>query len=100
MQLLVDNRQRRDGAEPDDVAELVGRVGDELAVEAQDVGGVLGRPEHRSGQDGGSDWVQPEPERGDDPEVSAAAPQRPEQLGVVAGRCPDDVAVGGDHLGF
>ena len=38
VQLLGDDRQRRDRAEPDDGAELVGRVGDEVAVEAQDVG--------------------------------------------------------------
>ena len=80
------------GAEPDDVAELVGRVGDEVPVEAQDVGGVLGRPEHRSGHDGGADRVQREPERADDAEVPAAASQRPEQVGVIVGRCPDDVA--------
>ena len=100
VQLLVDDRQRRDRAEPNDVAELVGCVGDELAVEAQDVGGVLGRPEHRPGHDGGADGVQREPERADDAEVPAAAPQRPEQVGVIVGRRPDDVALSGDHLGL
>src|SRR4249919_1373643 len=100
VQFLADSWQRRDRAEPNDVAELVRRVGDEFAVEAQDVGGVLGRPEYRSGRDGGADGVQREPERADDAEVPAAAPQRPEQVGVIVGRCLDDVALGGDHLDF
>src|ERR671918_722923 len=78
VQFLVDHRQRWDRAEPDDVPELVRRVGDELTIEAQDVSGVLGRPEHRSGHDGGADGAQCEPELADDAEVPAAAPQRPE----------------------
>ena len=100
MQFLADNWQRRDRAKPNDVAELVRCAGDEVPVEAQDVGGVLGRPEHRSGHDGGANGVQREPERADDTEVPAAAPQRPEQVGVIVGRCPNDVALGGDHLGL
>ena len=100
VKVLVDHRQRRDRAEPDDVPELVRCVGDELAVEAQDVGGVLGRPEHRSGHDGGADRVQREPERADDAEVPASASQGPEQVGVIAGRHPHDLALGGDHLGL
>ena len=36
VQLVVDDRQRRDRAEPDDGPELVGRVGGEVPVEAQD----------------------------------------------------------------
>jgi hypothetical protein len=100
VQLLADSWPWRDRAQPDDVAELVRRVGDEFTVEAQDVGGVLGLPEHRSGHDGGADGVQREPERADDAEVPAAASQRPEQVGVVVGRCPDDVALGGDQFGL
>ena len=44
--------------------------------------------------------MQREPERADDAEVPAAAPQGPEQVGVIGGRGPDDVARGGDHLGL
>jgi hypothetical protein len=95
-----DARQRRDRAEPDDGPELVGRVGDEVPVEAQDLGGVLGRPEHRPGHDGGADGVQREPERADDAEVPATTPQRPEEVGVVVGRRPHDVAARGHHLGL
>jgi hypothetical protein len=74
VQVLVDHRQRRHRAEPNDGPELVGRVGDEVPVKAQDLGGVLGRPEDRSGHDGGADWVQREPERADDAKVPATAP--------------------------
>src|SRR6266511_1706191 len=100
VQLLADVRQRRDRAEPNVGPALVGRVGDEVPVEAQDLGGVLGRPEHRSGHDGGADRVQREPERADDAEVPASASQGPEQVGVIIGRRPDDLALGGDHLGL
>jgi hypothetical protein len=41
--VLGDDRQRGDGAEPDDGAELVGRFSDEDPVEAQHVGGVVSR---------------------------------------------------------
>jgi len=44
--------------------------------------------------------VQREPERADDAEVPASAPQGPEQVGVVVGRRPDDVALRGDDLGL
>jgi hypothetical protein len=100
MEALVDTRQRRDRAEPDDVPELVRCVAEEPAVEAQDVAGVLGRPEHRSGHDGGADRVQGEPERADDAEVPASASQGPEQVGVIAGRRPHDLALGGHHFGL
>jgi len=100
VQFFVDDRQRRDRAEPDDVAELIGRVGGEVTVEAQYVDGVLGRPEHRSGEHGGADAVQRETERGDDAEVAAPAAQRPEQVGVIVGRRPDNLALGGDQLGL
>ena len=62
VQLVADDRQRRDRSQPDDGPELVGRLGDELSVEVHDIAGVLGRPEHRTGDDGGTDRVQREPE--------------------------------------
>ena len=99
VQVLGDDRQRGDGAEPDDGAELVGRFGDEVPVEAQDVGGIVGRPEDGSGHHSRADRVQRELERGDDTEISAAAAKRPEQVGMFVGGRPDDAALGGDHLG-
>src|SRR5262245_35853639 len=100
VQLGSDVRQRRDRAKPDDGSQLIGRVGDELPVEAQDIGGVLGRPEDRAGDDGGAERVQREPERADNAEVPAAASQRPEQVRVIAGGCPNDAARSGDDLGL
>jgi hypothetical protein len=44
--------------------------------------------------------VQHEAERADDAEVPAATSERPEQVGVIVGGCSDDVALGGDDLGF
>jgi hypothetical protein len=95
---MPDRRQRRDRSQPDNGPELVGRVGDELSVEAHDSGGVLGRPEHRTGDDGGADGVQREPERADHAEVPATPSQGPEQVGVIIGRYSDDVAPSGDQL--
>ena len=100
VELVADDRQRRDRAEPDDGPELVGRVGYEVPIEAEDIRGVVGRPEDRTGSDGRTDRVQGESERADDAEVPAAASQRPEQVGVLVGRRSDDVALGGDHLGL
>ena len=99
MQVLGDARQRGDGAEPHDGAELVGRFGDEVPVEAQHVGGVVGRPEDGPGHHGRAEGMQSEPERGDNAEVAAAASQRPEQIGVFVGGRQEDAALGGDHLG-
>jgi hypothetical protein len=99
VQVLGDDRQWGDGAEPDDGAELVGRFCDEVPVEAQHLGGVIGRPEDGSGHHRRAHRMQSEPERGDHPEVAATASQRPEQIGVFVGGRPDDAALGGDHLG-
>src|SRR4029453_264841 len=52
VQLLADSRQTRDRAEPNDGAELVGRVGEDFAVEAQDVGGGPGGAKARAGRGG------------------------------------------------
>ncbi len=99
VQGLGDDRQWGDGAEPDDAAELVRRFGGEVPVEAQHVGGVVGRPEDGPGHHGRADGVEREPERGDDAEVAAAASERPEQIGVFVGGRPDDAALGGHHFG-
>ncbi len=99
VQVLRYVRQRRDCAEPDDGAELVRRVGDEVPVEAQHVGGVVGRPEDGPRHHGRAEGMQSEPERGDDAEVAAAASQRPEQIRMVVGGRADDAALGDDHLG-
>ena len=82
MPVLRDERQRRRDLEGREAAELLGRVGDELAVEPQHVAGVLELEEHRAAVDV-LDRVQPELERGHDAEVAAAAAERPEQVRVL-----------------
>ena len=69
----------------------------EVPVPAQHVGGGGHRPDRRAG-DHVRDRVQPERERGDDPEVAAPAAQRPEQVGVLALRRGHDPPVGEHDL--
>ena len=59
--------------------------GQELAVDAHHLRYLLDRPESRTGHHRCADRVRAELERCDDAEVAAAAAQRPEQLGVLAG---------------
>ena len=77
--LLGDERQRRSDLEREERAQLLRRVGDELAVDAHDLAGLIDRVEDRPAVDV-VDRVQAELERGDDAEVAAAAAQRPEQV--------------------
>ena len=88
MPFLGQERQRRREMEPDEAAQLLGGLGDVLAVEAQHLVGPVDRVGDRSAVDV-RDRVQPVLERGDDPEVAAPAPQRPEQVFVL-------VLAGGD----
>ncbi len=62
VQVLGDDRQRGDGAEPHDAAEFVGRCRGEVPVPAQHVSRVVGGPEDRPGQHGRADGMQSEPE--------------------------------------
>ena len=93
-----DERQRRRDLPGREAAELLGRVLDELAVEAQHVARVLDLEEHRAAVDV-LDRVQAELERRDDAEVPAAAAQRPEEILVLPLRCAATrLPVGGDDL--
>ena len=46
----------------------------------------------------GAEWLEPELERGRDPEVPAGAAQAPEELGLLGLARADEPAVGGDEL--
>ena len=83
-------RGRHDG-EREEAVQLPGRGRQELAVGREHLCAELGRPERRAADDG-ADLVQPEEERGDDAEVPAAAPERPEQVGVLVGARADAFA--------
>ena len=63
----------------------------------QQLGALLERPDHRAAVDR-ADRVQPEHERGDDPEVAAAAAHRPEEILVVLGVRGHEATVGQHHV--
>ena len=78
--------------------ELVRRRGGEVGEEAQDLGGIGEVVDHAAGDDLRAHGMQPVLQRGDDPEVPAAAAQAPEQVGVLVGARRHPLAVGGDDL--
>ena len=78
--------------------QLVGRVAAQLGVGGEDPPGVRGRPHERPAEDDRTDRVQRQLERGGDPEVPAAAPQRPEQIGMLPLVHAQVLTVGGDQI--
>ncbi len=71
----------------------------EVTGEAEEVPSLI-RAEHEQAQlQHWSDAMKTELELGDDPEVAAAAPEGPEQIGVVRLRGMEHPSVGGDYLG-
>ena len=62
-----------------------GRGRHEVAVEAQELARPLARDDDEAAEHG-RDRVRPEGEAGDDAEVAAAAPERPEEVGMLARR--------------
>ena len=85
---MEDDQRRELGAgavrcvhQPGEHGQIVGRVRDRVAVEAQELGRGLDRVGDQSAHDR-PDWVQPVRERRRDAEVPAAAPKRPEEISV------------------
>jgi hypothetical protein len=60
--------------------QLVGRVRNPVAVEAEHIGRILHRPEDRPGEHDRPHGMQAELELGDDAEVPAAAAEAPEEI--------------------
>ena len=77
--------------------QIVRGVRDGVAIEAQQPRGRVDRVRDQPARHH-AERVQPVGERGGDPEVAAAAAQRPEQVRVRFGRDLDDLAVGGHEL--
>ena len=98
MQLGGEHGQGRRLAVHDDRGELVGHVGDPVAVEAQHLRRLLHRPDDRSGEDLGTDGVELELELGDDAEVPPGPADAPEQVAVLLGAGLDQLPVGGDQV--
>lgn len=72
---------------------------DVVAVETQHLARRAGGEDDRSREDGRAERLESERERGHDPEVPAATPERPEEIRMflLAGR--DEGTVGGDDIG-
>ena len=64
----------------------------------EDEGRLLHRPHHHARQHRRPEGLELEREVGDDAEVAAAAPQPPEQVGVLVLVGHHELAVGGDHV--
>ena len=98
MELHGHDRQRRRQPEAGHDPELVGGVGDEVPQQAEDLGRVVHRPRHHTGEHGGAERMEPELEGRDDAEVAAAAPEAPEQVGVLLLAGDEKFAVGRDDV--
>ena len=98
VELGRDDRKRRDVPVNDERGELVRRVRDPVAVEAENLRGSLHRPEDRTGEHGRADRIQGELELGDDPEVAAGAADPPEEVRILGRARPQDPRVGGHEL--
>ena len=96
------SRRKSDRRRPADVQhrrELLGRLRRPPAVGLHHLGTALEREEHRSGKHRRADRVRSEAERRDHPEVAAAAPESPQQLGVVVLARGDQLPVRRDDVG-
>ena len=98
-----DERQRRRLAMDDDRHQLVRRLRDPVAIEAQHLPGLLHRPEDRPGQHLRPQRHAAELELGDDPEVAPAPAHAPEEVRVLLRARLDELSVGrhevdGDEL--
>ena len=93
MQLFRERRPRRNRKEREEPTQRPGLRRQEVPVPAQHVGGVRQVVQHGAGLHH-ADRMGPERERGDDPEVAAAAPDRPEQVAFPFRIGVDDRPVG------
>jgi hypothetical protein len=78
--------------------QLVRRLGDPVAIEAQDLRRLVDRPDDRSREDDRAQRIEAELELGDDAEVATAAAHPPEQVGVLGRTRLHELAVGGDQV--
>nr|WP_239640384.1 hypothetical protein [Halogeometricum pallidum] len=84
---------------PDDhpSGDLVRGIGDELAVGGHHLGRIVERTDKQAREHLGTDLVEVELEGRDDTEV-AAAPEPPEEVGVLVLAGVDETTVGRDHV--
>src|SRR6185312_1215993 len=89
----------RHGEEGEESVKRVGSLWHEVAIPAKHIFSLVHMPEHRPGVDG-ADWVKPEEERGDDTEISTAATDRPEEIGVSISTCGHEPPIRQDDIGL
>ena len=99
VQVLGQERGGRGGGQVHQGGELIRGAGDRGPPVGQHLRCLRSRVEHDTAHDGGPDRVHGEFELGDHAEVAAAAPQRPEQVGVFLLAGPHQLTVGRYHLG-
>src|SRR5581483_3280640 len=97
--LLGHERCRRRAQAGEQHAYVLGERRDEVAAEAERLGALVDPPEEQPEVDQRTDLVEPELELGDDAEVAAPAPERPEEVGILGRRRTQDIAPGRDDLG-
>src|SRR5919106_3257735 len=98
VQLRRHNRERRGLPMNNDRCQLVGHLGDPLAVETQHLRGFLHRPEDGAGECRGAQWIEAKLEFGDDAEVATPAAHSPEQICILVLASSHELAVGSDHV--
>ena len=99
MQLRREQVDRRHGHQREEAVDVPWSRGQELAIETHDLRRLLDQPERRSGDHRGADRVRAKRELRDDAEVTPAATQRPEQIGVLGRVRAHRRAVGEHNLG-
>src|SRR6185312_14988905 len=90
---------RRHGEEGEESVERVGSLWHEVAIPAKHLFSLVHMPEHRPSVDG-ADWVKPEEERGDDAEITTAATDRPEEIGVSVSTRGHEPPIRQDDIGL
>ena len=95
VECLGDERRRRGGHQDRDRRQRLGRT---RCQRDEALEHLPGRGQEQGATEDRGHGVQPELEAGHDAEVAAAAPDRPEQVGMVGLVGDDDPAVGRHHL--
>ena len=96
--VLGEEGRRRRSGQVDECGKLVRHVLEQVAPATHHLDRLFAGVEDETAEHDGTDWMQGEFESGDDPEVAAAAPERPEQLRILRLGGVHDRSVGGYHF--
>ena len=98
MPLLRQERQGRSLAQHHPGRELIGRLRHERAIVAQKLGRIREGMDQQTRENLRPKCMQPEFEARDDPEIAAAATERPEQVRILRLAGATDLAIGRDDI--